>query len=55
MTYNLQVAEVAKRRLNILVSQIRVSEKGAAGNIPKQLKGIRENVKAFILPEKRKH
>lgn len=41
--------------LNILVSQVRVSGKGAAGNIPKHLKGMRENVKAFILPEKRKH
>nr|WP_159873206.1 MULTISPECIES: transposase [unclassified Raoultella] len=41
--------------LNILVSQVRVSGKGAAGSIPKHLKGMRENVKAFILPEKRKH
>lgn len=41
--------------LNILISQVRVSGKGAAGNIPKHLKGMRENVKAFILPEKRKH
>lgn len=41
--------------LNILISQVRVSGKGAAGNIPKHLKGMRKNVKAFILPEKRKH
>lgn len=41
--------------LNILISQVRVSGKGAVGNIPKHLKGMRENVKAFILPEKRKH
>ncbi len=41
--------------LNILVSQVRVSGKGAAGNVPKHLKGMRENVKSFILPEKRKH
>lgn len=41
--------------LNLLVSQVRVCGKGAAGNIPKHLKAMRENVKAFILPEKRKH
>jgi hypothetical protein len=29
----------------------RIGGKGAAGNIPKHLKGIRENVKSFILPE----
>ncbi|ECL4489400.1 hypothetical protein FTH80_05250 [Salmonella enterica subsp. enterica] len=38
--------------LNILVSQVRVSGKGAAGNIPRHLKGMRQNVKSFILPEK---
>ncbi|MCP1108625.1 IS4 family transposase, partial [Serratia nevei] len=41
--------------LNLLVSQVRVSDRGAPGNIPKHLRGMRENVKAFILPEKRKH
>lgn len=41
--------------LNLLVSRVRVCGKGAAGNIPKHLKVMRENVKAFILPEKRKH
>jgi hypothetical protein len=29
--------------------------KGAARNIPNHLKGIKENVNVFILPEKRKH
>ena len=38
--------------LIILVSQVRVSAGAAAGNIPKHLKRMRENVKAFILSEK---
>lgn len=39
--------------LIILVSQVRVSAGAAAGNIPKHLKRMRENVKAFILSEKK--
>jgi hypothetical protein len=38
--------------LNILVSQVRMSAKGATGNIHNRLKAIRENVKAISFRKK---
>lgn len=40
---------------NLRAMVARVCGKGTAVNIPKHLKGMRENVKSFFLPEKRKH